>query len=353
MPTELDAVIAAVNKKAKREVLVRGADLRHQTFQRVTTGSLSFDLALGGGWPLNVPNEIIGLESMGKTVMAMQTVAANQGIDPDYHTVWGASEELDPVWAAKNGMDLDRVTFVMTNVMEEMYDSILQVLEKRACDAVVLDSLPALMPELEDEKSMFDPVVGKGALLTNKFFRKLYGAQNRSLVEYDRPALLLVINQWREMIGVMHGDPRTTPGGKGKNYAYMTRVEVTREEWLKDGDRQVGQVIKVRTIKNKTAPRWRTGQVDFYFDDSGDHEAGRYDTLRDVWSVAEDVGVIERKGAWYHFKNRKWNGKEAVWTAIQADPKLAMAIDTAVRTELGVTPPPAAATPKRRTVKRR
>jgi recombination protein RecA len=336
MPTEIDAVIAAVNKKAKREVLVRGADLRHQTFQRVTSGSLSIDLALGGGWPLNCPNEIIGLESMGKTVLAMQTVAANQGIDPKHHTVWGAAEELDPVWAAKNGIDLDRVTFVMTNIMEEMYDSILEVLEKRATDAVVLDSLPALMPELEDDKTMGEPVVGKGALLTNKFFRKLYSAQTRSLVEYDRPALLLVVNQWREMIGVMHGDPRTTPGGRGKNYAYMTRVEVTREEWLKDGDRQVGQVIKVRTIKNKTAPRWRTGQVDFYFDDSNEHEAGRYDTLRDVWAVAEDVGAVERKGAWYHFKQHKWNGKDAVWKAMQADPKLAQAIDTEVRRELGI-----------------
>ena len=113
-----------------------------------------------------------------------------------------------------------------------------------------------------------------------------------------------MINQWRDSI-VAFGDPRTTPGGRGKNYTYLTRVEATRDEWLKDKDKQVGQVIKCRTIKNKTAPPRRTGQVDFYFEDANGHLAGDYDTVREVFDLAVLHDIIERKGAWYHFGKRQ------------------------------------------------
>jgi len=194
-------------------------------------------------------------------------------------------------------------------------------------------------------------VIGRGALLTNKFMRKMHAATTRSLVEYDRPVLCLIINQWREMIGMMFGDNRTTPGGKGKNYTYMTRVEVSRDEWLKHGDDQVGQVIKIRTIKNKTYPRWRTGQVDFYFDSIDGHPAGSYDLMHEAFNVGMEREIIERKGAWYHFGGKKWQGEKATWEAMAKDPRLLAAVDTQVRREvLGIEPPPAAggSTRKRR-----
>lgn len=354
MPTDIDKIIADANKKAKRDILVKGSDLKHQSFQRCTTGSLSFDLALGGGWPLNCANEIIGLESMGKTVMAMKTVAANQALNPDHHTLWVAAEDFDPPWGGTCGVDIDRMTFVQSNIMEEAYESCIRVMEERAVDAVVIDSLPALMPHEEDEKSMMDLVIGRGAMLTNKFMRKLHAASTRSLVEYDRPVLFIMINQWREMIGVMWGDTRTTPGGKGKNYTFMTRVEVTRDEWLKKGDDQVGQVIKIRCIKNKTAPRWRTGQVDFYFDTVDEHPAGSYDLFHEAVDLAIEKEIIERQGAWYHFGGKKWQGQQKVWEAMQDDPKLLAAVDTEVRREvLGIEPPgPKASSSKKRRVVR-
>lgn len=354
MPADIDTLIAQANKKAKRDILVKGADLLTQTFQRCTTGSLSFDLALGGGWPLNCVNEIIGLESMGKTVMAMKTVAANQAMNPDHHTLWVAAEDFDPPWGQQCGADIERMTFVTSNIMEEAYESCIRVLEERAVDAVVVDSLPALMPSEEDDKTMSDLVIGRGAMLTNKFMRKLHAATTRSLVEYDRPALVLIINQWREMIGVMFGDTRTTPGGKGKNYTYMTRVEVTRDEWLKNGDDQVGQVIKMRCIKNKTAPRWRTGQVDFYFDNvPPEHIAGEYDLFHEAVDLAIEKEIIERQGAWYHFGGKKWQGQKAVWEAMQSDPKLLAAVDTEVRREvLGIEPPASKPVSKKRRVAR-
>jgi recombination protein RecA len=353
MPTDIDTLIAQANKKAKKDLLVKGSDLLHQSFQRTTTGSLSFDLALGGGWPLNCVNEIIGLESMGKTVMTLKTVAANQAMNPDHHTLWVAAEDFDFPWAAQCGVDASRMTFVQSNIMEEAYESCIRVLEERAADAIVIDSLPALMPLEEDGKTMFDLVIGRGAMLTNKFMRKLHAATTRSLIEYDRPALVLIINQWREMIGVMFGDTRTTPGGKQKNYTYMTRVEVTRDEWLKSGDDQVGQVIKIRCIKNKTAPRWRTGQIDFYFDNVPGHNAGEYDLFHEAVDLAIEKGIIERKGAWYHFGNKKWQGTHAVWEAMSQDPKLLAAVDTEVRREvLGIEPPASKPAARKRRVAR-
>jgi recombination protein RecA len=179
--------------------------------------------------------------------------------------------------------------------------------------------------------------------------RKFLSSTKRSMTEADRSVLMLVINQWRERVGVMFGDPRTTPGGKGKNYTYMVRAEVTREEWIKDGDEQVGQTIKIQTIKNKTFPPRRTATVDFYFADCDGHPQGSYDYARELWDIGIERDVIERHGAWYHFGKHKWNGKDAVWTAMQTDESLVSAIDTAVRREvLGIEPPPAASTGTRK-----
>jgi len=350
---DIDAIMASINKKAKAEVLVKGSVLKDTKYMRHTTGSLSFDLALGGGWPLNCVNEIVGLESMGKTVIALKTIAAAQALDPDHHTLWVAAEDFDFPWAEQLGVDADRMTFVLSNIMEEAYESCDRVMKERAADAVVIDSLPALMPSEEDEKTMMEYTVGRGALLTNKFMRKCIHATKRSLTEADRNLTMLVINQWRDRVGVMFGDPRTTPGGKGKNFTYATRVDVSREEWLKDGDVQVGQTIKINTIKNKTAPPRRTGQVDFYFTDVKGHPQGSYDRVRELWDVAIERDVLERHGAWYHFKGKKWNGKDSVWDAMQQDESLVSAVDTEVRRQvLHIEPPPAAAPRKRKVVRK-
>ena len=122
----------------------------------------------------------------------------------------------------------------------------------------------------------------------------------------------LFVNQWRERIGVFMGDPRTTPGGKGKNYSFLTRVEVAREEWLTTSSKvKVGQAIKARAIKNKTAPPQRIANVDFYFDDHKEHSKGSYDTVKQVHAVALATDIIEQHGAWYSFGDRKWQGEKA------------------------------------------
>ena len=333
MPTEIDALIREINRKQQEDVLIRGADLRHVTYQRATTGSLSLDLMLGGGWPLNCWNELIGVESAGKTAIVLKTIAANQALNPDYHTLWVAAEEFDPEWAGALGVDLDALTFVMTNVMENAYDAVLAILDERAVDAVVIDSYPALVPSDEDDKNMMELTVGRGAYITNKFMRKSMAVQRRSLTDPDRACLAILINQWRDRIGTMgYGDPRITPGGKGKNYRFLTRVDVAREEWLTDtAKRKVGQVIKARTIKNKTAPPQRTATVPFYFDDHKEHAKGDYDTIHQVHSIALERDIIEQRGAWYYFGTSKWQGEKSVLAALQADPLLLHAVNSQVR----------------------
>jgi recombination protein RecA len=221
----LRGIVDKANKKFGIGTVVYGRELRQQVIERTTSGSLALDEALGGGWPLNQWNEIVGDESSGKTVVALQTIAANQRASKRWTAVWVAAEWLPPEWAEANGVDLDRMLVINTNLMEEVFDLVTEFVESREIDCLVIDSLPALIPETEDEQTMAEFAVGVGARLTGKFFRKQYKAVKRSLVDSDdRNVLALMINQWREKIGVMHGDPRTTPGGKGKNFAFFTRT---------------------------------------------------------------------------------------------------------------------------------
>jgi recombination protein RecA len=326
--SEIDALIGRVNKRHKSEVLVYASRLL--TFQRVTTGSLSYDLMLGGGWPLNCWNEVVGMESSGKTALCLKTIAANQVLRDDYATLWVASEEYNREWAARLGVDNERVVLATTNVMEDAYQIIVDALDSQAFDAVVVDSYPALIPSTEDEAVMDEWQVGLGARLTNKLMRKSPRVQRR--VPGERNCLAIMINQWRDRIGVQFGDPRTTPGGKGKNFSFFTRVEVSRDEWINDSSRtRVGQVIKARTMKNKTAPPARVATVSFYFQDSAPFSVGDYDSLQEVWGIATTYDIIERHGAWYHFEGRKWNGKDPVFQSMREDPVLRDRVEAHVR----------------------
>ena len=316
-------IIAKLNKKLGTEAVVLASDIRDNIMPRMTTGSTTFDYILGGGFPANQWNELVGEPSSGKTASALKTIAANQALDPDFTTVWIAAEQWVPEYAAMCGVDSDRVIVVETNIMEEAYEAALQFAESKAVDAIVIDSLPALVPGPEDEKSMDELTVGRGAMITNKFFRKAGAAMKRSLVEDERPVLGLVINQYRMQIGVMHGDPRTTPGGKGKDYAFFTRTEVRRKEYLEDGPAsaklRVGQTIALKTIKNKTAPPNRTAFVDFYFAASGIYEPGDYDTAKEISAMAIVLEYVDRKGGWLYYGDRKWQGVESFSNSIREE----------------------------------
>ena len=315
--------MAAINKKLGANSVVIGKDIRADLISRVTTGSTTFDYVLGGGFPANQWNELIGEASHGKTAIALKTIAANQALDPEYTTVWVAAEQWVPEYAEMCGVDASRVIVVETNIMEEAYDAVLAFAESKSVDAIVIDSLPALVPGPEDEKTMGEFTVGRGALITNKFFRKAGAAMKRSLTESERPILGIVINQYRMKIGVMHGDPRTTPGGEGKNYAFFTRAEVRRDEWIETGSGnnkvRVGQRIKIRVLKNKTAPPQQVAYIDYYFADHSIYLAGDYDTAKEVVAMSIVKDIVDRRGGWIYYNERKWNGQEALVTSLREE----------------------------------
>lgn len=331
---ELIKTITKLNKKFGTDMVILGTNIRDDAVGHMTTGSLALDLVLGGGFPVNQWSEIIGEASNGKTAVALKTVAANQQRDPEFTTVWVAAETWVPSYAEMCGVDLSRVYVVSTNIMEEAYEAVIEMVQTKEVDCVVLDSLPALVPMAEDEKDMDEATVGRGALLTGKFFRKVGKASRRSLTEAERPFIGIVINQYRMKIGVMYGDPRTTPGGEAKNYAFFTRIEVKRDEWLEYGTGQekkkVGQTIKVRTLKNKTAPPAQVAYLDFYFD-NGNCYAGEYDFAKETVHLAILYKIITRAGAYYSYGDRKWQGADAVVNSIREEVDLREAIDKEVR----------------------
>jgi len=318
--------MALLNKKFGDNVVVVASDIRGDLIPRITSGSTTLDYVLGGGFPGNQWNELIGEPSHGKTALALKTIAANQAKNPEHTTVWVAAEQWVPEYADMCGVDTSRIIVIETSIMEEAYQAVIQFAESKSVDAIVIDSLPALSPAPEMEKDMSEATVGRGALLTNKFFRVVGTAMKRSLVEDERPVLGLIINQYRMKIGVMHGDPRTTPGGEGKNYAFFTRCEVKRDEWIEIGSGtnkvRVGQRIKVRTLKNKTAPPQRLAYFDFYFAEGGDCAPGEFDFAKEVAALAVVKNIIQRKGGWYYFGDRKWQGIEPVIQSIREEIEL-------------------------------
>jgi recombination protein RecA len=348
----IDSIILSSNKEFGEGTLIRGADIQDETTRRISTGSLALDLAFGGGIPVNSWTELLGEPSNGKSVIAMKTVAAAMAANPKYECLYVASEDFFPQWAQQLGMDMKRTTVVRTRVMEEAYTVIERALQERAVDAVVVDSLSALAPLAELEGGMDEWQVGLGARLTNKFMRKVAAAQRRELHVADRDCIAMIVSQWREKVGVMWGDNRTTPYGRGKEFHYVLRIETRKDEWIKHKEQPVGFALKARTVKNKTAPPQRVGVVDFYFDDVIDsdgviqHRAGSYDRVKEVSNLAMAFDVVTRRGAYYYYGDQQWMGKEPFLEALRDDLEFAAEIERSVTAAVtGVQSP----TPKKTT----
>jgi recombination protein RecA len=319
--TEAKKVAAEINKQYGVGTVVQGSEIIQP--DRIPTGSLAFDVALGGGWPVNQWHEIVGEESSGKTATTLHTVAANQMTNPDFTTVWIASEWYDPDYAEMIGVDNSRVIVVNENITERAFGIALEYLKSAAVDLLVIDSLPAMTPGDEAEAAMEDVSVALQARLTNRFFRKQGSSGRRAMDNSERACTGILINQWRDKIGVQWGDPRTTPGGNGKNYSFFTRTEVRRDDWLTVGPKshkhRVGQTIKCRVFKNKSAPPHRVATFDFYFEDADVHPAGSIDTFKEIVGLGVVHGVIKQSGSWFEYSGVKAQGAESMIEALAND----------------------------------
>lgn len=340
------AVITRHNKKQGAGTVVIGSDIIGAEHPTITSGSLSIDVALGGGWAVNHFIEVIGHKSAGKTAIILKTIAANQKRDPNWTVVWLASEDFVETYALMLGVDMARVIIVNDCIMESVFETAIEFAETNEIDCIVIDSLPALVPEKEFEDMMGDFQVGLAPRLTNKWLRKMNPFVKRSLIEQGRPLTVFMLNQWRNKIGG-YGDPRTAPGGMGKDFYAFQQVEVINDEDIKNTKNMpIGQVLRIRNIKNKFAPRGRTGYVDYYFDRGNGFSPGSYDLVKDMISAALAYDVIAREGQRnYVFGDYNWSGRPAVEKAIRGDRDVRARLRKAI---LAVASKPATEQPKSR-----
>jgi recombination protein RecA len=322
MSPSVKAVAAAINKKYGDHTVMLGSEIIPMV-ETITTGSLSFDAAMGGGWATNHWNEIIGQESAGKTMVVLKTIAANQQLNPKFTTVWFASEDFHEPYAQMLGVDLTRVVVVEENLMQAVYEAAIDFVDTREVDCIVIDSYPALTTERELKGSMDDSQPGEAAILTGKFLRKSNTTMKAPLNGVGRNLTGIIINQWREKIGG-YGNPRTSPGGKAKNFFYFQRAEVRRDEWIDNTKGEhIGQTIKLSNLKNKLSPPGRVGMVDAYFDKGNSFNAGDYDLTKDIISAAIAYEVIQKEGrSRYLFAGESWPNRPRLEDALKEDTKL-------------------------------
>lgn len=319
----IDTFLAEQNKALEKQGLPKLIKASEKfVAPRVTSGILSLDTALGGGWMGNSWVEVYGESSSGKTSGILHTIATNQRLNPEFETFWLASEPYDVDWAEKNGIDNSRVTILETQHMEAGMQAVLDAASSKNYDCIVIDSYPALIANQEDEKGMDDAVVAAGARVVGKFFRKVGGTFNE-----DRPYLGFWVNQFREKIGGFspYGTPKTLPGGKAKDFAFYQRVVVSRDDWIKEkvdgqGEIIVGQSIKFKVEKNKAGAPQKTAATDFYFEYSQKgFNPGEHDSVKDMITMGVMFKFITRAGAYYRFGEHQWQGRDGMVQGIRED----------------------------------
>lgn len=320
------AFAAKLNKKLGADLVMSASDI--EIPRRFTTGSLALDVAFGGGMPGNQWGEFFGEESSGKTATTLKMLAANQALDENFQTFWVAGEHFDVDQAEALGVDLDRVTILKTQAMDAAFEGMIDATDSQEFDFIVLDSYPALSTEDEIKKGMDETNrMGGGAAQVNKFCRKVGPASIRKPGE--RPFVGVIINQKRDDPTGWSptGSAWTTPGGKGKNYFYYTRLEIKRGKYITEkrpgiaDPYDVGQEIKYRLYKNKSAAPRQSAMVKFFFRSAPSlgFKRGDYDLVTDFVDVGIDMLVIEKAGGYYRFDGQQWQGKERLTEAIRAD----------------------------------
>ena len=332
------AFITATNKVLKEELLVSADQLAVPI--RFTTGSLSADVILGGGWPGNQWSQVVGKSSAGKTFLVLKSIAENQARDPSFTALWVAAEHYNHEWAAALGVDNSRVVVVPTQKMETGFQVMLEAADSQEFGAIVLDSYPALLVAEEADKAMDEFSTAAGARVFNKWLRKAGEASKRPYDGSGRPFFGIIINQYRDKIGGFSrfGVPQTTPGGNGQDYFYYLKVDVSRKEFITEkrpGIKDpvpVGQVQVIKTTKNKSfAPQMRA-EVDLYFRRAPmlGFDRGQYDVAKEYVAMGVLLRIIGRSGAYYEFGGDKWQGQDKLMAAIRED----MGLQNALRAEV-------------------
>ena len=316
----LDAAIAQIEKQyGKGSVMKLGDNSANMNVETVPTGSLSLDIALGlGGLPKGRIIEVYGPESSGKTTVALHFVAEVQKRGGIAGFI-DAEHALDPVYARNIGVDIDNLYISQPDCGEQALEITETMVRSGAVDIVVVDSVAALVPKAEIDGDMGDSHVGLQARLMSQALRKLTAVISKS------NCIVIFINQLREKVGVMFGNPETTTGGRALKFYSSVRLDVRRTESLKQGGEIVGNHVRVKVVKNKIAPPFREAEFDIMFGQGISREG-------DVLDLAVNAGIVNKSGAWYAYEGDKiGQGRENAKTYIHENPAFFDMLEAKVR----------------------
>jgi len=314
----IDLAVAQIEKQFGAGSIMKLGEAHKIDVATIPTGSLSLDLALGGGLPQGRIIEIYGPESSGKTTLALHAVAEVQK-NGGVAAFVDAEHALDPEYAGRIGVDLNTLLISQPDTGEQALEIVETLVRSSAVDIVVVDSVAALVPRAEIEGDMGDAHVGLQARLMSQALRKLTGVISKS------KTTVVFINQLRIKIGVMFGNPETTAGGQALKYYASVRMDIRGSEQIKDGDVSIGKHVKVKVVKNKIAAPFKVAEFDIMFNEG-------ISTAGDLIDLAVKYGLVAKTGAWYAYKEEKiGQGREAAKQYLKDHPDLMKALDREIR----------------------
>ena len=323
----LEAALGHIEKQyGKGSVMKLGDSSSNMVVEAVPTGSLGLDSALGdGGGPKGRSGEIYGPESSGKTTVALHMVAEVQKRGGIAGFI-DAEHALDPVYAKNIGVDIDNLYISQPDNGEQALEITETMVRSGAVDIVIVDSVAALVPKAEIEGDMGDSHVGLHARLMSQALRKLTAAISRS------NCVVIFINQLREKVGVMFGNPETTTGGRALKFYASVRLDVRRTETLKQGGEMVGNHVKVKVVKNKVAPPFKQAEFDIMFGTGISREG-------EILDLASECNVVNKSGAWYSYNGERiGQGRENVKIFLKDHPEICEEIEKQVRIQYHLLP---------------
>ena len=314
----LDTAIAQIEKSFGKGAVMRLGDKPEMNVEAIPTGSLALDAALGiGGVPKGRIIEIYGPESSGKTTLALHILAEAQKQGGEVAFV-DAEHALDPVYAAALGVDIDNLLVSQPDTGEQALEITDALVRSGAVDAVVVDSVAALVPKQEIEGEMGDTFVGLQARLMSQALRKLAGTIAKT------NCVVIFINQLRMKIGVMYGNPETTTGGNALKFYASVRLDIRKASAIKDGDEIIGNQVRVKVIKNKVAPPFKKAEFDLMFNEG-------ISRVGEIVDMGVEKGILTKSGSWYSYEGNKLaQGRDAAKNVLRDNPDLAEEIENKI-----------------------
>ena len=320
----LEQVLLDIEKQFGKGSVMKLGETEHNQVDVCPSGSLTLDIALGvGGYPKGRIIEIYGPESSGKTTFALHAIAEMQKMGGRAAFI-DAEHALDPIYAKKLGVNINELLLSQPDTGEQALEICEALVRSEAIGIIVIDSVAALVPQAEIEGEMGDSHVGLQARLMSQALRKLSGTINKT------NTIAIFINQLREKVGVMFGNPETTPGGRALKFYSTIRLDVRRNEQLKQGTDVIGNRTTVKVVKNKVAPPFKTAEVEIMYGEGVSKEG-------EVIDLAANNNILEKSGAWYSYKGEKiGQGKENVKAFLRQHPDIFNELNQKVREHYGI-----------------